>query len=303
MVSRHFSLEDLSYDHEEQVKQYLKFFRSKREVQLKEIDACFEDQRDVMYDEMYSKEDVEKVLSSLCESVRSSVNTDLQNTVSMSMLVLRQLLEEAENEEIEMNIDMTVVEDQSLLTEVNKLAVDAPTRRDRNQKHVKLDGIRDEHQKMMSEFDSVKADNKKLTKANADLSSKLKSSYDVETDLRRELSSMVAQLATAKKKLGESESEGSKMAERGFQSESEMERLRAELEECKALLQSQGIDSDEVRDKSLDRVVQTKQFKEFRRQFQKKNEQIEALRERLSQYEREQDEHDLEIHSEVQGKK
>ena len=64
------------------------------------------------------------------------------------------------------------------------------------------------------------------------------------------------------------------MAERGFQSESEVERLRAELEECKALLQSQGIDSDEVRDKSLDRVVQTKQFKEFRRQFQKKNEQI-----------------------------
>ena len=28
-----------------------------------------------------------------------------------------------------MNIDMTIVEDQSLLTEVNKLAVDAPTKK------------------------------------------------------------------------------------------------------------------------------------------------------------------------------
>ena len=121
MVSRHFSLDDLSFEHEEQVKSYLKFFRSKREVQLKEIEACFEDQREMMFDEMYSKEDVEKMLGSLCSSVRSSAQTDLKETVNMSMLVLRQLLEEAESEEIEMNLDMTVVEDQSLLSEVNML--------------------------------------------------------------------------------------------------------------------------------------------------------------------------------------
>ena len=49
--------------------------------------------------------------------------------------------------------------------------------------------------------------------------------------------------------------------------------------------------------------VQTKQFKEFRRQFQKKNDQIAALRERLSRYETEGDEHDLEIHTRIAATK
>ena len=40
-----FDLEDLTYEHEEQVKAFLKFFRSKRSLQLKELEACFEDQK------------------------------------------------------------------------------------------------------------------------------------------------------------------------------------------------------------------------------------------------------------------
>ena len=115
-----FDLENLTYEHEEQVKAFLKFFQSKRNVQLKELEACFEDQKEFLTDDMYSKDDVQKMLDSLLNSVVHTVETDLKNTVSMNMLVLRQLLEEAETEEIEMNIDMTIVEDQSLLTEVNK---------------------------------------------------------------------------------------------------------------------------------------------------------------------------------------
>ena len=169
-----FDLEDLTYEHEEQVKAFLKFFRSKRSLQLKELEACFEDQKEFLTDDMFSREDVEKMLDSLHNSVTHTVETDLKNTVSMNMLVLRQLLEEAENEEIEMNIDMTIVEDQSLLTEVNKLAVDAPTRKDRRRKKVKLDGIRDEHQTMMREFEGLKVDNKKLNRLNEELSERLK---------------------------------------------------------------------------------------------------------------------------------
>ena len=310
MVSRHFSLDDLSFEHEEQVKSYLKFFRSKREVQLKEIEACFEDQREMMFDEMYSKEDVEKMLGSLCSSVRSSAQTDLKETVNMSMLVLRQLLEEAESEEIEMNLDMTVVEDQSLLSEVNKLAVDAPTRRDRKQKKVKLDGIRDEHQTMMKEFDGVKADNKKLSRLNKELTKQLKDLMKTETDLRRDSNSLKAQLETMRRRVGEGNSSaGSKVSSSpgrgggGGGAGDDYASLQAELKECKALLKAQGIDSEQARDEALDRVVKTKQFKEFRRQFQKKNEQIETLRERLARYESEADEHGLEIHSEVEGKK
>ena len=40
------SLEDLSYEHEEQLKSFLKFFRSKRNYQIQEVEACFADQLD-----------------------------------------------------------------------------------------------------------------------------------------------------------------------------------------------------------------------------------------------------------------
>ena len=292
-----FDLENLTYEHEEQVKAFLKFFRSKRNVQLKELEACFEDQKEFLTDDMYSKDDVQKMLDSLLNSVVHTVETDLKNTVSMNMLVLRQLLEEAETEEIEMNIDMTIVEDQSLLTEVNKLAVDAPTKKDRRRKKVKLDGIRDEHQVMMREFEGVKADNKKLNRLNDELSDRLKASMKSEKKLKASLTSVRAQLDTLNRKMGVVEGGKSN-------AEDEYEKLKAELEETKAILKNQhGVDSEEARDAALDRVVQTKQFKEFRRQFQKKNDQIAALRERLSRYEAEGDEHDLEIHTQIAATK
>ena len=162
---------------------------------------------------------------------------------------------------------------------------------------MKLDGIRDEHQVMMREFEGVKADNKKLNRLNDELSDRLKASMKSEKKLKASLTSVRAQLDTLNRKMGVVEGGKSN-------AEDEYEKLKAELEETKAILKNQhGVDSEEARDAALDRVVQTKQFKEFRRQFQKKNDQIAALRERLSRYEAEGDEHDLEIHTQIAATK
>ena len=120
------SLEDLSFEHEEQLKQYLKFFRSKRGYQIQEVEACFADQLDVLNEDMYTKDEIRRSYDSLCKAVRSSVMTDLQMTANMSMLVLRQLLEEAEASEIDMDLDMTIVEDHSLLAEARTLCFSTP---------------------------------------------------------------------------------------------------------------------------------------------------------------------------------
>ena len=119
-TSPEMSLDDLSFEHEEQLKQYLKFFRSKRGYQIQEVEACFADQLDVLNEDMYTKDEIRRSYTSLCKAVRSSVLTDLQMTANMSMLVLRQLLEEAEASEIDMDLDMTIVEDHSLLAEAGK---------------------------------------------------------------------------------------------------------------------------------------------------------------------------------------
>jgi uncharacterized protein YhaN len=150
---------------------------------------------------------------------------------------------------------------------------------------------------MMREFEGVKADNKKLNRLNDELSDRLKASMKSEKKLKANLTSVRAQLDTLNRKMGVVEGGKSN-------AEDEYEKLKAELEETKAILKNQhGIDSEEARDAALDRVVQTKQFKEFRRQFQKKNDQIAALRERLSRYEAEGDEHDLEIHTRIAATK
>ena len=184
------SLEDLSYEHEEQLKSFLKFFRSKRNYQIQEVDACFADQLDVLNEDMYTKDEIRRSMDSLCTAVRSSVLTDLQMTANMSMLVLRQLLEEAEASEIDMDLDMTIIEDQSLLAEASKVAIDAPTRKRRNQKNVKLGGIRDEHQRMMNEFEGIKKKNAELLESKSGLEGMVKEGKRKRKALRKEIADL-----------------------------------------------------------------------------------------------------------------
>tara|TARA_B110000090_G_C13331013_1_gene427257 strand:+ start:82 stop:1362 length:1281 start_codon:yes stop_codon:yes gene_type:complete len=202
------SLEDLSYEHEEQLKSFLKFFRSKRNYQIQEVEACFADQLDVLHEDMYTKDEIKRSFDSLCTAVRSSVLTDLQMTANMSMLVLRQLLEEAEASEIDMDLDMTIIEDQSLLAEASKVSIDAPTRKRRNQKNVKLGGIRDEHQRMMNEFEGVKKQNAELLDAKSNLEKQCKEGKKKRRALRKEIAGLRDQVDRLNFKQGSGGSNG-----------------------------------------------------------------------------------------------
>ena len=102
-----------SAQHEEQLKAYLRFFRSKREYQLQEVEATIRDQKESLFEDMYTQDDVSRILSSLADATRGTVMTDLQNTVNMGVLVLRQLFEEAEAQDAELELDLSVVEDES----------------------------------------------------------------------------------------------------------------------------------------------------------------------------------------------
>ena len=90
------------------------------------------------------------------------------------------------------------MEDHSLLAEAGKIAIDAPTRRKRNQKNVKLGGIRDEHQRMMSEFDGVKKKNKELEEIRAELESQVSSGKRKRRALRKEISQLRDELDRAR---------------------------------------------------------------------------------------------------------
>ena len=159
-------VEVLSAEHEDQLKKYLRFFRGKRDVQLQEVAATIRDQREMLLEDMYTRDDVVRILDSLGDATRATVMTDLQATVNMSVLVLRQLFEEAEAQEIELELDLAVVEDEVMLKEVEKISMDAPTR-ERKKKAVKLDSMRDEHQRLMLENERLRSE-LKGTRSRAD---------------------------------------------------------------------------------------------------------------------------------------
>ena len=76
---------------------------------------------------MFNVEDVEQILGGLLERVESNVRDDLQLTVSMSVLAIRQLFEDADEQDVELQMDTSKMEDRAMLNEVDKIATAAPT--------------------------------------------------------------------------------------------------------------------------------------------------------------------------------
>ena len=137
--------------HGEQVKQYLRFFRAKREVQLQEINAIVADcKEDRVGDagDIFNRDEILEVLDELCVHIQNCVRTDLQRTVSMGVLAIRQLFEEAEAHGIELEVDTALIEDKSLIEEVENMALDGPSKALRSKTN-RLKSIGREHDELV----------------------------------------------------------------------------------------------------------------------------------------------------------
>ena len=136
--------------HGEQVKQYLRFFRAKREVQLQEINAIVADCKEDRFGDagdIFNRDEILEVLDELCVHIQNCVRTDLQRTVSMGVLAIRQLFEEAEAHGIELEVDTALIEDKSLIEEVENMALDGPSKALRSKTN-RLKSIGREHDEL-----------------------------------------------------------------------------------------------------------------------------------------------------------
>ena len=98
-------------------------------MQLSEVASRFNDcKEDRLTDDMFNKDEVVEILDELRSHVIECMRTDLQRTVSMSVLAVRQLFEEAETHGIELEVDTALIEDKSLIEEVESLALDGPSK-------------------------------------------------------------------------------------------------------------------------------------------------------------------------------
>jgi len=151
----------LTAEHQDQIKKFLKFFRSKRELHIKSIGAHFEDARtDRLTEDMYNQDEVVAIFETLEDLVKEDIRSELMNTINMTAILMKQLFEEADSQDVALAMDTATVEDQRLLEEVEKMRLDTPSVA--KEKGGKLTSIRDEHQKIMDENEDLKRQVKDL---------------------------------------------------------------------------------------------------------------------------------------------
>eukprot|EP00953_Heterococcus_sp_UTEX-ZZ885_P038656 19845-Heterococcus_DN1.PRE.3 len=150
------SFSSLSPEHEEQVHQYLRFMRAKREIALKQLDNEFSDTKnDRLLEQMYSQEDVEALLDDLGRLVRSNVRQEIGAFMGMTSIILKQLLEGAEERGVTaLEINTGKVEDREMLAEIEKMRADGPSQQRPSTN--RLISIKDEHARLIE--DKAKAE-------------------------------------------------------------------------------------------------------------------------------------------------
>ena len=87
----------LAPDHANQLVDYLRFLKRKREACIAEVAAEFKELRESrLFEDQYTREDVEALVNGLLAVVRTTMKKDLQGSGASSVLLLKQVFEQAE---------------------------------------------------------------------------------------------------------------------------------------------------------------------------------------------------------------
>ncbi|KAK8783686.1 hypothetical protein V5799_009953 [Amblyomma americanum] len=119
---------DLSDGHHDIIVRYLKFAKSQRSQRLKVIDRSFDDVKHArLLEETYTSEEVKQILDDLCTVVRAEVESELINTAHANVVLLRQLCQQAEKWHLQLQADITELEDGSLIEKVGDMEAEGLT--------------------------------------------------------------------------------------------------------------------------------------------------------------------------------
>ena len=97
--------------HAKALVEYVGFLRRKREGCVAEVAAEFKELREMrLFEDNYTKDDVESLLSGLLAVVRTTLKKDLQATMHSSVLILKQQFEQGEKAGVPLEIDLPATE-------------------------------------------------------------------------------------------------------------------------------------------------------------------------------------------------
>jgi hypothetical protein len=117
---------NLSAENGNQIEKYLRFFRKKREGILRTITREFSDvKNERLQDGLQGLEELDEFVDFLTNSIETQIAADLSSLINMSALTVSQLLECAQEKNVEINIETSSLENQDLLEAIEKLNLDA----------------------------------------------------------------------------------------------------------------------------------------------------------------------------------
>ena len=266
-----------------QMIKFMKFFKEKREHTLVAIDGDFDDtveDRLRSMDPPYSFDDVSSALDHLQICVKDGVRADLSKMLGMNVLLIKNLLETADAQGLTLHVDTSIVEDEALIQEVDKIRLDAPPRAEPKGLQARnLKSLKDEQKELSDRNSSLEDSNKTLQQRFNALQQQCASVLREKGDLAEELRQCKRQLeaqnssSAAQAKRDRDELAGAKgaMEEGGAQ----LAGIRRELAETKHRLRQSEDDLEA-------KLTNSRQFSDLKKQLQKKNALVSDLRAQLA---------------------
>lgn len=248
-------LDSLSGEQQREMVKYMKFFAEKREHTLSSVGGDFRDAVDDRLRSLeapYAMEDILAALDQLETIVKDGVRQDLQRMVSMNVLLLKQLLEEASSRGIELSVNTATVENEYLIAEAERIRLEYSTSAEPKPSFQK------------SVLRSLKEEQNDLVHENASLSESNESLQNRFNALQRHLKTVLKDNQRLKDQLDKYSSS---------KQEDDRALSSAQDEIAKALQQAEA------------KVSSSKQFLQLKNILTDKNNTIAHLRNRLAQYE------------------
>lgn len=115
--------ESLTQEHQTEIKKYLDFFGHKRQEVLKEIDISVKQFKDRLNDDVYSKAEVESVISNFHNETKNTVTSELENIVHMTGVYVKILMLQGQRNQLYLSGDTGFLENQRAIEEIRGIEV------------------------------------------------------------------------------------------------------------------------------------------------------------------------------------
>lgn len=279
--------ENLNPEHSTEIKKFLDFFGHKRQEVLKEIDISVKQFKDRMNDDVYSKAEVESIISNFHNETKNTVTAELENIVYMTGVYVKILMIQGQKNAIFLSGDTGFLENQRAIEEMR--GIEVAQRSESSSKRGAQAGRLPTLSAGFNNDPSIIAKLKETEEENVRLSKKLQ---DIRaqcvqlTEEKNKLTEAVTGLEFRNEELSKQISALSvEEAEEAHVKEISQELYEAKVRDIQLQLQTKEELLEHLKEEQQKRLTESKQFQSLKKLVQSKNEQMRVLRERLEKYE------------------